>query len=392
MEVFLKIFTFPNFLDRNTKFVDSIHKAKQRGNSSQFSKHSLIFTAAGSFLVAVKIFLLLVVSFAPAAEVFSSSLTEENVVALTNFSRQQWGLPILKTNENLNLAAQKKAEHMLSNGYFSHVSPQGQTPWDFFKQVGYNYLVAGENLAINFYDPETMQEAWMNSPGHRANILNTAYEEVGVGISQGLYKGKNVVFVVEMFGVPTTDKITLAENKTPLLQTQVPLPVSEQVQKMQLVNSQANLESGKVTVVVKTSENTVKVLARYGEKAIMLKPLSDNLWEAEIPTTSLNKEEVYLYAQGYDMYGNSSVLPLGEFAGTIKANYTFSGSSLPQYHEVLGQKIEPNIFSQNFYYSFIVAALILLIFAILVKRHTLRFHVVSGTAFSVLFAAMCLYS
>jgi len=124
------------------------------------------------------------------------------LVDLTNLSRAESELTLLSKSDVLSEAAQQKASHMAQEGYFAHESPTGVTPWHWFNEVGYNFVYAGENLAVNFTDSEDVVTAWMNSEGHRANILGEHFTEVGIGIAKGEHKGKPSVFVVQLFGTP----------------------------------------------------------------------------------------------------------------------------------------------------------------------------------------------
>jgi hypothetical protein len=110
----------------------------------------------------------------------------------------------LKVNPVLERAAQLKADDMAAKGYFAHNSPEGLTPWHWFKAAGYNFVYAGENLAVRFYDSVDVVRAWMDSPGHRANILNSHFTEIGIGIAEGTFEGRPTVFVVQMFGSPAS--------------------------------------------------------------------------------------------------------------------------------------------------------------------------------------------
>ena len=121
---------------------------------------------------------------------------------LTNQNRQSQHLAVLTVNPLLNEVAQLKADDMASKGYFAHTSPDGKAPWYWFKQVGYNYSYAGENLAIDFTDSEDVAVAWMNSPEHRANILKDQYTEVGTAVATGTYQGNPTIFVAQEFGKP----------------------------------------------------------------------------------------------------------------------------------------------------------------------------------------------
>jgi Cysteine-rich secretory protein family len=131
-----------------------------------------------------------------------STILPAVIVDLTNDERDSGDLSLLRRNATLDAAAKLKAEHMAENGYFAHYSPTGVSPWYWFEQAGYNYLQAGENLAVHFTESSEVVEAWMDSPTHRANIMNGQYVEIGVGTAKGEYKGSPTIFVVQLFGVP----------------------------------------------------------------------------------------------------------------------------------------------------------------------------------------------
>ncbi|OHA93837.1 MAG: hypothetical protein A3E02_01020 [Candidatus Zambryskibacteria bacterium RIFCSPHIGHO2_12_FULL_38_34] len=124
------------------------------------------------------------------------------LVNLTNQNRAAANIAELSVNPLLEKAAQMKADDMASKGYFAHNTPDGKTPWYWLGQAGYKYTYAGENLAVNFENSEDVENAWMNSPGHFLNIMNPKYTEIGIATSTGIYKGRQAVFVVQMFGSP----------------------------------------------------------------------------------------------------------------------------------------------------------------------------------------------
>lgn len=133
----------------------------------------------------------------------SGELTQSGTFEWTNFQRKQNNLSELKLNELLNQAAKKKLNDMFENDYFEHVSPSGAGPSDLAKSVGYAYVVVGENLALgHFQSDKALVEAWMNSPGHRANILNTRYSEIGLAVGKGMFEGKEQWLAVQSFGLP----------------------------------------------------------------------------------------------------------------------------------------------------------------------------------------------
>ncbi len=148
------------------------------------------------------------------AAVYLRSLIETNQLAavitstlvdLANNDRKQDSIGTLTINPKLVAAAQAKANDMAAKGYFAHTSPDGRTSWSWFKDAGYGFSYAGENLAVNFADSEDVEEAWMDSPTHRANILNGKFTEIGIATAQGEYKGKKTTFVVQMFGRPRAE-------------------------------------------------------------------------------------------------------------------------------------------------------------------------------------------
>jgi uncharacterized protein YkwD len=105
----------------------------------------------------------------------------EEVVALTNAERAKVGCPALAPSTQLNQAAQGHSTDMAVNDYFSHTSLDGRTPWDRILATGYTYTTAAENIAAGYSTPAAVVSGWMNSSGHRANILNCALTEIGVG-------------------------------------------------------------------------------------------------------------------------------------------------------------------------------------------------------------------
>lgn len=148
------------------------------------------------------------------------------LVNLANTDRANNGLGTLTTNDLLTQAAQLKANDMAAQSYFAHTSPAGVTPWHWFKEAGYQFQYAGENLAVYFSDSNDVNTAWMNSPSHRANILNEHFTEIGVATAYGMYQGQPTVFVVQMFGFPATEKptqklVTLETNPVPKTTPQV---------------------------------------------------------------------------------------------------------------------------------------------------------------------------
>lgn len=149
---------------------------------------------------------------------YSSEITTQKVVELTNKERQKQGLAPLEYNSVLSISATKKAQDMFKSNYWAHVSPTGTTPWDFFKNEQYRYSVAGENLAKDFADTDTMIKAWMNSPTHRANILSDKYLQIGIGVVNGTLNGVKTTLVVQHFATPLVIPSIAGDSDIPTIQ------------------------------------------------------------------------------------------------------------------------------------------------------------------------------
>lgn len=127
-------------------------------------------------------------------------LTRAGVIAWTNTQRRQNNLEPLTENALLNQAAALKVRDMFDKQYFAHVSSDGFGPDHWVNEAGYEYIVVGENLALgNFADDKELVEAWMDSPGHRANILNARYEGIGAAVGRGTFEGRTTWLTVQFF-------------------------------------------------------------------------------------------------------------------------------------------------------------------------------------------------
>ena len=143
-----------------------------------------------------------------------SSLSVSELIAETNQERQKVGLPALQEDSRLNAAAAAKAQNMFEENYWAHYSPSGKDPWGFIQGAGYQFSYAGENLARNFETPNEVVDAWMASPTHKANIVNTHYTEIGMAVAEGTINGQKTVLVVQEFGRPSQDMLAALGNKT----------------------------------------------------------------------------------------------------------------------------------------------------------------------------------
>ncbi len=185
-----------NINDIKNKVVDTVNNSINENNfSNNITKKEVNIVTPGALLVSDNFL---------TNNTKNINLTVNGVIEITNKYRNENGsLSALAENSKLDFSAEKKLQDMFVKGYFEHVSPSGVGVGDLGNQVGYEYIIIGENLALgNFKDDKSLVDAWMASPGHRANILNNRYTEIGVSVGKGTYQGRNVWMSVQHFGLP----------------------------------------------------------------------------------------------------------------------------------------------------------------------------------------------
>lgn len=216
--------------------------------------------------------------------VFFADITKGALEDMTNQSRQSLGLRPLEDNLSLDQAAQLKAEDMVQNQYFAHTSPTGVTPWFWFSKVGYLYQYAGENLAVGFYDSDQVYQAWLNSPEHKANLLNPNYQDTGIAVLPGLGQSATIV-VVQLFG--STPPVSTPSKQT----TQKPAaqPKETPIASVPATNSLAQQDN--------TDVATEKVLAQSTTSKI----------EPENSTIGTN-QNLRAKIENYIIYDNQEIL------------------------------------------------------------------------------------
>jgi hypothetical protein len=182
---------------------------------------------------------------------YATNISASEVMSLTNQQRANNGLGALAYSAQLEQAARAKAQDMFDQNYWSHYNPQGNGPAYFISAAGYSYSTAGENLAKDFNTSSGVVTAWMNSAGHRANILNGSFIHTGVAVMNGTLQGSETTLVVAMYAAPSTpppapapvpppapssttvqaQNTSVAEpNETPIIEEQPPEPEEEVTQ------------------------------------------------------------------------------------------------------------------------------------------------------------------
>lgn len=133
----------------------------------------------------------------------SGTLSVQGVLLATNNERRVNGQAPLLLNTALSRAAQAKVQDMFDKQYFDHVGPDGSQPSDWVSGVGYQYKLTGENLALgDFSGDNDLVTAWMNSPGHRENILKPGFTEIGIAVFKSTFEGHDTWLAVQIFGRP----------------------------------------------------------------------------------------------------------------------------------------------------------------------------------------------
>ncbi|MFA7662976.1 MAG: CAP domain-containing protein [Patescibacteria group bacterium] len=207
----------------------------------------------GLFFLMVKVILMAFVLFLPnEAFVLPDVLAEEQrqIVALTNKARVEKGLPALKIVTKLNASAQLKADDMSTKEYFAHTE-NNQNVVTWLKLAGYDYRAAGENLAVGFSTAEDIVNAWKNSPTHYANLIDTDFIDLGVGVAGGMYNNQPTVFIAQHLASPLLIK---QETKLSEKVVVVPKVKNKQITKSQVrestkVNEKSSVLADKIEIV-----------------------------------------------------------------------------------------------------------------------------------------------
>ncbi len=376
-------------------------------------------------LMTVKIVSVSLVAITPAATVTASAITNESVITLANEARVENGMGELIPNSLLTRAAQNKANDMLARQYFAHNTPDGATPWTFIKATGYNYITAGENLAIDFSEAESVQSAWMNSPGHRANILNANFKEIGIGISKGQFNGHETIIVVQMFGTPIAQPVTTHQQPTyvapaapvatpvptqvPVVQQAVPaptpapvnashdtvvaptaqpvVPVAVTPEAIGIKSSEVKLQGHDLNLTVTASSSAVKILAIFGKHSVMLDPVGNNIWRTNIAIGKISKFD-NLAVQAYDMYGHIHQEPVAQFSQTLKPVMKDTGNVEGASVKVFGTQLNTKVMEEKIFLIVMAMLLAALVLAIAIKRHVQHVALIANTSFVVMLAAI----
>lgn len=246
-------------------------------------KHRVLFGYSVA-LVLLKAIVIAVSIALPSTSVFSSAITQGNIVNLTNEARKSLDLNPVAANVRLTRAAQAKAEDMLTNQYFAHTSPSGTTPWVWIRNAGYAYSVSGENLAVHYTNAEQTFSGWLASPGHRANIVNPKFTEIGVGVAEGIFEGYPSVIVVQMFARPK-DTAAPPSNPEPVT-TAIATTTRPTAPVIKTASAKMTPTPNGMTLEIPI-EHASSAVAQLGNERIRLEPTETaDVWKAELPVAA----------------------------------------------------------------------------------------------------------
>lgn len=324
------------------------------------------------------------------------------VVELTNTERENIAAQPLRRNALLDEAARLKAEDMAKNQYFAHYSPDGVSPWYWFKQVSYTFAHAGENLAIHFTDSDAVVTAWMNSPTHRANMVNNNYTEIGVGTAKGKFDGFDTVFVVQLFGtpaapvvapvviVPESPVLALATTSTSSSGLAL-VPEMESLKLAPIENSgiQSKSDKNRELVAGEQIDQTLPLVKEErAEEPIVNNEISQAANEIETisPKTPIEAAEVFTADAQTSIFSthfatSSGLLPLsvGDMSGT-----TNTKSSL-----ISSMATRPSVLLQSIYLVLGLSVAFLLLLSIIIgARHERPLQVVYGVGLLLLMSGL----
>lgn len=206
-----------------TALIEKIASSKISKKLAQFlvphehnNHHPYIIRHESLFIIS---FLLLTIQFFSFSSItsahvlgYGTDINKDTLIQLTNQERSSRGIGVLKESSQLDQSATLKGQDMFAKDYWAHFAPDGTSPWYFFKQVSYSYSWAGENLARDFSTSAGVIAGWMASQGHRDNMLNPNFTDIGISVQNGTLQGDQTTLVVEHLGQPVSGA---ANNPSP---------------------------------------------------------------------------------------------------------------------------------------------------------------------------------
>lgn len=313
--------------------------------------------------------------------VLGESIVSSVLIDLTNATREKYGGSKLAKSEKLEIASNLKAEDMAKYQYFSHNSPTGVTPWHWIKQAGYDFLYAGENLAIDFTQSKDVEDAWLKSPTHKANILDNKFTEIGISTKEGEIDGHSTIYVVQMFGAPKSSSMSSVEKNIP-----------ENNKTINLDENQRDKESDatiNTTTTPTTSQKTIKEDQEIKNTEVAL-DTTEHQQDAQDNTdiNFSNLENIIILEENKDF-----IVVTSDGTNTEDRVLGESTSSVPEQYSTFWQRILfDSWYTLNNFYKIIVVTISISILALFFsefKKHHWK-HIVYGLI-TILFLLILLY-
>lgn len=294
------VLVFQNFTPTKDKIVDSLSAVQTAGKDAVSSLLTPVSTN-GSLVPEKQVEQNGVTAPGPlrvTSNTKSSALSVAGIISQTNKERAVNGaLSALTENSFLDRDAELKLNDMFNKQYFEHVSPSGVGPSDLAQQVGYAYVIVGENLALgNFEGDEGVVTAWMNSPGHRANILNPYFQEIGIAVGKGPYEGSEVWLAVQSFGMPI--------SACPAVNTNLQIKIEENNVTIASLKSQLDVKKAQLDAT-STSDPRYNM---YVEEFNALVPQYNNLVETNRFNVATYNGSVKAFNACVEVAGGSSTV------------------------------------------------------------------------------------
>lgn len=254
---------------------------KIRPKQSIISEHKVLWAVL--LITLVSIFKLAVFFTYEAKNIRASDLSIQNILKGINEQRTLRNLPSLNADSRLSTAAQQKSDDMQNRHYFSHTDPEGNYIWNKIIEAGYTpYSTLGENLAIEFYNTESLVSAWMNSPTHRQNVLNDSFKDQGMGLNLGdVALGQYYSAITNTFG--SLAKAVTPDVKTVEVKTAKAVPTPTPTPTKASIKQDAPAEAPSPSMTLQPAGNAPSLNIRSGDLNVQsqIQPLAENNFSTE---------------------------------------------------------------------------------------------------------------
>ncbi len=266
--------------------------------------------------------------------VLVENLLSSKIIYFTNIERKKAGIKTLSENIFLDEAAKQKNLDMVKNQYFDHISPEGLSVSYFVEKVNYQYLNLGENLALgNFSNENEVVKAWMASPGHRANILDSKFKEIGVNVQKAFFNGRETFLIVQIFARPLSD--------CPVPDSNLSLSIENQRKEINALQEKINNLKIEIENLQKEWNQIYQEgMAKIQEGTNLIKQGNDLIEQGDrIYNETLNKEEAEKYwtngeklqKEGQDIIIKTS----DEYNQKLNQNYSLTNKKINEYNALV---------------------------------------------------------